>query len=82
MLPSQKNKTPPSCSYPVWMLPSQCHIAESKEMVYNSMLYALTLSVKLENREKYKVKQDFENDRKKIGLKQQHPDATLLMVPS
>ena len=56
MLPSQKNKTPTSCSYPVPMLPSQCHIAESKEMVDNSILYALTLSVKLENREKYKVK--------------------------
>jgi hypothetical protein len=35
-----------SCSYKldafVWMPPSQCHIAASKEMVHKSILYALT----------------------------------------
>ena len=57
-----------SCSYQlntsVPMLPSQCHIAKSKEMAHKSILYVLTFSVNLEKRNNYMVRK-FPNGRKK-----------------
>jgi hypothetical protein len=38
------------------MLPSQCHIAESKEMVHNTTLNALRFLVNLDKRNKHVVR--------------------------
>ena len=74
------------------MLPSQCHTAELIEMVYNTILNAVTFLVKLEERNKDVVRRKFKNDEKKNGPKnldaqplpsgRYHPDATILTRPS
>ena len=58
------------CSHPhnppcalIRMIPAQI-----KEMVYNSILYALTFSVNLENRKKCKVNKHFKLVRKKFKM--------------
>ena len=91
-----KNKSTPGLPYQLnasfSMLPSQCHIAELIEMVYNTILNAVTFLVKLEERNKDVVRRKFKNDGKKNGpsnLDAQalpsgcyHPDATILTRPS
>ena len=73
-------------------LPSQCHIAELIEMVYNTILNAVTFLVKLEERNKHGMRRKFKNDGKKNGPKNldaqplpsgcYHPNATIVTQPS
>ena len=92
MLLYQKNKSTTVSSYQldtsILMLPSQCHNAESKDMVHNTILNALTFWVKLKKINKHVARRIIQNDGKKNGpnnlnaqallLGCYHPDATIL----
>ena len=87
-----KNKSTTVSSYQldtsILILPSQCHNAESKEMVHNTILNALTFWVELKKINKHVARRKIQNDGKKNGpnnlnaqallLGCYHPDATIL----
>ena len=80
----------------VLMLPSQCHIAESKEMVHNTTLNALRFLVNLDKRNKHVVRKKSKWWKEKMVpaiLMHKptirmlpswcyHPDMTILKLPS
>ncbi len=85
-----KNKTTTVLLYQlnasVLMLRSQCHFAESKEMVHNTILHAFASLVKLEKMNKHLVRRKFHNhwEEKMITTismhKHYHQNATILML--
>ena len=90
------NVSPYQLDTSVLMLPSQCHIAESKEMVHNTTLNALRFLVNLDKRNKHVVRKKSKWWKEKIVpaiLMHKptirmlpswcyHPDMTILKLPS